>query len=105
MNLSLNAADSGAFMQVYYKMNAYLTKAMAEYAVNNGNGNLSLFDVLMECPDIKGKHVTRLLDIKRNIQKISKLNALEAIEFIVKVIGYGEYLKKQAVMRVKLLTG
>jgi DNA helicase-2/ATP-dependent DNA helicase PcrA len=95
MNLSFDTADSEAFKQVYYKMNAYLSKAMAEYAVSNVNSNGNLFDILLECPDINGKQATRLLEIKRNIRKISKLKAHRAIEFIVDIIGYGEYLKKQ----------
>lgn len=95
MNLSSDAADNEAFMQVYYKMNAYLSKAMAEYAVSNVNSNGNLFDILLECPDINGKQAVKLLEIKKNIRKISKLNAFEAIDFIVDVIGYGEYLKRQ----------
>ena len=96
MELSFDETNTEAFKQVYYKMNAYLSKAMAEYALSNKNSNRSLFDILLEHPNITEKQNNKLLEIKQNILKISKLKALEAIEFIVGVLGYGEYLKKQS---------
>lgn len=93
MELSFNPTNTEAFRQVYYKMNAYLSKVMAEYAINNAKPDRNLFDILLGYPDINEKLNKRLLEIKQNISKISKLEAMEAIEFIVGVLGYGEYLK------------
>lgn len=96
MDISFDAANTEAFRQGYYKMNAFLSKAMVEYAVSNGNPNRNLFDILMEYPDISERQNYKLPEIKQNILKISKMKALEAIEFIVEVLGYGEYIKKQS---------
>lgn len=96
MELSFNPTNTEAFRQIYYKMNAYLSKAIAEYAISNAKPDTNLFNILLEYPDINEKLNNRLLEIKQNISKISKLKAPEAIEFIVGVLGYGEYLKKQS---------
>ncbi len=96
MDLSFDASNTEAFRQVYYKMNAFLSKAMVEYAVNNGNPNRNLFDVLMEYPDISERQNYKILEIKKNILKMSGMKALEALELIVEVLSYGEYIKNQS---------
>ncbi len=96
MDLSIDEANTEAFRPIYYKMNAFLSKAMFEHAVNNKSSNRSLFDVLMDYPDISDRQNYKLREVKKNILKISKMKALEAIEFIVEVLGYGEYIKKQS---------
>lgn len=96
MDLSFDAANIEAFRQVYYKMNAFLSKAMVEYAVNCESSNRNLFDILMEYPDINQRQNYKLPEIKQNILRISGMKALEAIEFIVEVLGYGEFIKKQS---------
>ncbi len=96
MDLSFDATNIEAFRQVYYKMNAFLSKAMVEYAVNCESSNRNLFDILMEYPDINQRQNYKLPEIKKNILRISRMKALEAIEFIVEVLGYGEFIKKQS---------
>lgn len=96
LELSFDASNKEALRQVYYKMNAFISKAIVEYALNNGNSNRNLFDVLMEYPDISERQKYKLLEIKKNISKMSGMKALEAIEFIIEVVSYGEYLKNQS---------
>ncbi len=96
MDLSFDASNQEAFRQVYYKMNAFLSKAMVEYAVNNGKPNSNLFDVLLEYPEISERQKYKLLEIKQNLIKISGMKALEALEFIFEAMGYGEYIKNQS---------
>jgi DNA helicase-2/ATP-dependent DNA helicase PcrA len=96
MELSFDPTNIEAFRQVYYKMNAYLSKAMVEFAISNDVPNRNLFEILSEYPGLTEKQNRKLLEIKQNILKISKLKALEAIEFIVEVLDYGEYIKKQS---------
>ncbi|HCY38163.1 MAG TPA: hypothetical protein DHV24_13600 [Candidatus Margulisbacteria bacterium] len=95
-DLSNDAANTGAFRQIYYKMNAFLSKVMFEYSVKNRMPNKTLFDTLLEYPDLTEKQYDKILAIKKNFQKMSKLNAHEAIEFIVNALGYGEYINKQS---------
>lgn len=96
MDLSFDLTNVEALRQIYYKMNAFLSKAMMEYAVNDENYGRNLFDVLAEYPDINERVKFKLSEIKQNILKISRMKALEAIEFIVEVIGYGEFIKRQS---------
>ena len=95
MDLSFDASNKEAFQQVYYKVNAFISKSMAEFALNNGNAKRNLFDVLMEYPDINERQKYKLSEIKQNILMLVRMNALEAIEFIVKELNYGQYIEKQ----------
>jgi len=96
LDLSSDASNIDAFRQIYYKVNAFISKAMLEYAVSNVIPGCNLFDILLEYPDINTKRNKKLLEIKLKLIKISKLKALEAIEYVVEVLGYGEYINNQS---------
>ncbi len=95
MNLSQNLNDIEAFSQIYYKMNAYLSKAAIELATANRHTNADLFDALLSISSLNEKQRLKMNEIRYNLVKMSKMKALDAIEFIVNVLEYGDYLKKQ----------
>ncbi len=96
MDLSCNLNDIGAFNQIYYKMNAYLSKAIVEYVIENRHLKQNLFDVLLDYPNLTEKQQLKLKDIKNNLGKVASMKARDAIEFIEHDMEYGEFLKRQS---------
>ncbi|MCX7710733.1 MAG: ATP-dependent helicase [Clostridia bacterium] len=95
-SLASDSTDREAFRQVYFKMNAYLSKAMVEYLDSQVKTTRSIFDVLMEFPDLNPMTRRKLLDLRQNFIKLSRRKPLDAIELIESELGYGEYLNRMS---------
>lgn len=92
INLSFNPADIHALQQIYFKLNAYISKDMMIYANENSRLNTNLFDILTGYPDMPERQKYKLMDIKNNIEKISKMNPPQALEHISDTMEYKKYL-------------
>jgi len=95
MEFSLNQANVKAFREIYHKMNIFISKAMADYAIKNSNTGRNFFDILIGYPGNTEMKNFRLLETKYNIIKMSRMKPEEAIEFIINELGYGNYIKRQ----------
>lgn len=95
-NLAQDPADIEAFRQIYYKMNAYLSKTMVEYLESHDNPGGSVFDALLEHPELNPMTRRKLFDIRYNIKRMLKLKPAEAIELVETELGYGDYLKRMS---------
>ena len=95
LELSKNPSNIDAFKQIYFKMNAYLSKAMLEFVSNSIKSDENIFDALLQYPELNGKSQFRIVDAKKHIEKLKTLSPKAAIDLIVKKLEYGEYLNRQ----------
>ncbi|HHW31208.1 MAG TPA: ATP-dependent helicase [Clostridiaceae bacterium] len=95
MEFSLDQANVKAFREIYYKMNIFISKAMADYAIENSNTGRNFFDILLGYPGNTEMKNIRLLETKHNIIKLSRMKPEEAIDFIMNELGYGNYIIRQ----------
>jgi DNA helicase-2/ATP-dependent DNA helicase PcrA len=93
--LSCDPANTGAFYNIYYKMNAYISRNMAEFAAKNIASTGNVFDSLLRHPDLYSSQEKRILRIKKDIKRLAKMRAGNALECILGDLGYGEYLNRQ----------
>ncbi len=94
LKFSLNPLDSEAFKQIYYKMDAYISKVVFEQAVSSDSSNNNLLYRVLDTPGISQRSQKKLVERGYCLQKIAKMKPLEAIETIEKELGYIKYLKR-----------
>jgi DNA helicase II / ATP-dependent DNA helicase PcrA len=95
LQLALNGRDLEAYEQVYYKMNAYLSKASLEYIKSVWTGDSNIFDVLTGFPALNSKQSGKILQIKKTMNMIAVSKPAIAIELIESALEYSEYLKRK----------
>lgn len=94
IKLSEDMTDPKLYESVYYKLNSYLKKSYLNYAYQTGV-NESVFDAILESPDLKDFQVNRILELKDSFLALKKMDMDKKIHFIDKVIGYGVYLSER----------
>ncbi len=95
-NLSADGADLKAFRQIYYKLNAYLSRAMYEYVAQYKKPNQNVFDRLIQFPDMDPRTKKKIPGIKEDMGEIAEMEPLKAIEFIEDTYDYRKYLENRS---------
>lgn len=86
IRLAKASDDINAFEKIYYKMNCRITKQMFEFVKRNLSS--SIFDTLLEFPDLRDKVKERIQVLKFCFNKLKDLHPLSAIEYIENQLGY-----------------
>jgi DNA helicase-2/ATP-dependent DNA helicase PcrA len=91
IKVALVPNDIQSFERIYYKMNAYLSKAQLHYIKEHYNG-INLFESLVMLPDLENFKLKNLRKIKAHFEYLTKLTPAMAIEFIEDELNYRAYL-------------
>jgi DNA helicase II / ATP-dependent DNA helicase PcrA len=94
IKLSFDCSDVRAFEKLYYKMNAYISKAMLEFVINNIKEGQNLFDVLRMYPGLNERIERKIIKIKSLIDSIKILNPHNAIRIIEETLEYKKHLNR-----------
>src|SRR5699024_6211808 len=84
------------YEKIYYKIKGYISKRQINYA-RKLNSNLSVFDRIMDFPDINNYYMKNLRELKSDFEKIKVLKPNEAIEYIEYELGYDGYLRENSI--------
>jgi DNA helicase II / ATP-dependent DNA helicase PcrA len=93
LKLAMDETDIEAFEQIYFKMNAYISKAMVEHIKYPKHWRKNVFDSILTFPKIHSKQFKIIETLKRDFRALKKSDAYNAIEIIENNLNYSEYLK------------
>lgn len=91
MRVAMAPNDIDRFERIYYKMNAYISKAQIQYIKDNSTG-IHVLDTLMMHPDLEKFKLQNLRKLKANFDYLSTLKPDVAINFIEDELNYKSYL-------------
>ncbi len=93
--LSYNPGDLNAFSRVYYKMGAYISRQMLDFALGNTPAGGSVFDTLCDAPT-EGMSTARVVYAGRQIARLRGLPSPRALEVMLDDLGYLDFLTQRA---------
>ncbi|WP_297629815.1 ATP-dependent helicase [uncultured Clostridium sp.] len=95
LTLALDIRSKENFLRVINKPFRYVSKANIEY-IKNYKGDLNPFDALINKTDIHAFQKSKLEDLKKDINYLSKISLGSAIQFIISDLDYIDYLQEYA---------
>ncbi|MBP3653962.1 MAG: ATP-dependent helicase [Oscillospiraceae bacterium] len=106
IRLSQNQTDSEAFLRVYYKFSAGITKKAALAAVEHSRGEYPLMALLSEDMSLSEWTRTKCKGLYTHLLSMQNERADKAIYRIVHFMGYGDYLEDSGgdMSRIGILT-
>ena len=96
IRLALDGQDSDAFLRVYYKFNAGITKNAAEQAVRCRD-ELTLMERLSEDDTLSEWSRRKCKALQTHLSALPEERADRAVYRIVNFMGYGEYLQQRGI--------
>ena len=82
-------------MQIYFKINTYVGKVVAEKAcVISKEKNISLLDAVLQCPQTPKGTVKSVKEIKLHMKNLANENGASGLFRIINAMGYKDYLEK-----------
>lgn len=96
IRLALDPADGEIFLRVYYKLGAGITKAAAEHAVREGEGE-PLLAVLSEYDSLSHYARGKCRALQTHLEHMLDESADKAVYRILHFMGYGEYLQQRGI--------
>ena len=94
INLAHNPADIVSFKQIYFKLNAYITRQQYEQAAQNLAQSANVFDAVLSVENLKEIASARIIRIKAHMAKLKLMEPGKAVQFILETLEYAAYLKK-----------
>lgn len=91
LRLSENPKDTDAFMQIYYKLGAYLSLEQASQACVLGYCD-SVWDALLEDDELPEWRKNTLYKLRKNARRLEKLPFAKRIPFILEDMDYDAYV-------------
>lgn len=97
-----NNCDTEAFMQIYYKINTHLSKAVAQAACDYCNREgMNVLDAVWEVGKVGMGTLKSCKAMKSHLMSLVTERADKAIFRIVNYMGYGEYMDRMGTSRSK----
>jgi len=97
-----NNCDTEAFMQIYYKINTHLSKAVAQAACEYCNREgMNVLDAVWEVGKVGMGTLKSCKTMKSHFMSLVTERADKAIFRIVNYMGYGEYMDRMGTSRSK----
>jgi DNA helicase-2/ATP-dependent DNA helicase PcrA len=97
-----NNCDTEAFMQIYYKINTHLSKAVAQAACDYCNREgMNVLDAVWEVGKIGMGTLKSCKAMKSHFMSLVTERGDKAIFRIVNYMGYGEYMDRMGINRSK----
>ena len=95
MIFSKDTSNMKIYETIYYKARGFISKKQINYA-KTLNYDLSVFDRIMDFPEISNFYKSTLRELKSDFKKLSKLHPSKAIHFIEHDLEYERYLKENS---------
>ncbi|MCI6487822.1 MAG: ATP-dependent helicase [Clostridiales bacterium] len=95
IRFALDQTDGQLFMNLYYKLNARLSKQEAQEAVRRCPESMSVLEYLAEDFSLSGFKRKQCRALLTHMNNMLTENAGSAVYRIVKYMGYGAYLKQR----------
>ncbi|MCM3766969.1 ATP-dependent helicase [Neobacillus niacini] len=95
MRLSFNENKLSVFMDIYKRLNLYLSKEQVA-VLNQGFRQDSVFDILLQLPNLKDYQVRRIRETKQIFQEMRGEVPLHALRTIRYGLGYEDTLLKMS---------
>lgn len=95
LQLAQDPKSLDAYEQVYYKMNAFLSRESLDYIKGTWSEEESVFDVLLGFPSLNSHQAQKILRIRQVLQMVAKSRPARAIELIEEALEYTEYLRRK----------
>lgn len=93
--LARNPADIAALKQIYYKLNAYVSRENFDQAAAILlQGAPSALEALAACPGLRDGAADRLKKLKKDLAVLPGLAPDAAVQHVMDKLGYAQYLKK-----------
>lgn len=94
LNFSRDLSDIDLYEKFYFKLKGYISKRHIEYLKRNRGKNV--FNILKNYPDLPSYYHKNINGLLVGFKKIARVDVYEAIDYIDKEMGYGDYLKENA---------
>ncbi|GAE87549.1 ATP-dependent helicase [Acetivibrio straminisolvens] len=94
IRLALDPFDVEAFGQIYYKTNAFISREMYEYVVENMGKGKGAIETLLNYPNIPKDTFEAIKYLAGQIETIDYFKPLKAVEFIEKECEYEKYIRR-----------
>ena len=100
LRLYRNPADTDAFLRVYYRMSAYISREDADFVRRNSDRGESVFDILMLknqqdgfSENGKGGNTARLQFLKYMISRLGDIPPLDMLKSMETDLGYLDFIR------------
>lgn len=105
IRLAADPADTELFLQVYYKLNTYIRRQLAQEIVKiSQEKQISVWDAAQQCEGVDGYVKGSIRSIQTHMQHLLKEPPVRAIHRITQFMGYQDYLTRSEVKDTKLDT-
>lgn len=95
LRLADNPLDGEAFLSLYYKIGAYISKEQALIASEAGAAR-SVWDALANDPDLPDWRADQLRGLAKKWKRLQRLPFGSKISYIEKELNYGDYVREWA---------
>ena len=95
-DLSERPDDIDAFSKIYFKLNAFLSRAVLQYVIKKSAPGKNVFDIVLSYPQLNADSYDRIALIREIVKKLSKLHPAEMIDAIENGLGYLQYLAQNS---------
>ena len=103
IRFSLDPLDTELFLQIYYKMKTYLSKALAEQACfESRKHKLPVIDAALRYCNLPKGTVSSLQELKDHLKNLPKDKADQAVGRITRQMGYNNYLERNKMNEGKI---
>lgn len=105
IRLAANPADTELFLQVYYKLNTYIRRQLAQEIVKiSQERQISVWDAAQQCDGVDGYVKGSIRSIQTHMQHLLEEPPVRAIHRITQFMGYQDYLTRSEIKDTKLDT-
>ena len=94
LNFSRDLSDIDLYEKFYFKLKGYISKRHIEYLKRNRGKNV--FNILKNYPDLPSYYHKNINGLLVGFKKIARISVYDAINYIDKEMGYGDYLRENA---------
>ena len=103
IRFAMNPKDTELFMQIYFKLNLYINKQNAiRFCEISGEKDMPVLEVAVRYGDFPDYTVRSIQEIRMHLELVQKEAADKAVNRIVKLMGYGEYLERMGLNEGKI---
>ena len=105
LRLAADPADTELFLQVYYKLNTYIRRQLAQEIVKiSQEKQISVWDAAQQCEGVDGYVKGSIRSIQTHMQHLLEEPPVRAIHRITQFMGYQDYLTRSEIKDTKLDT-
>lgn len=105
IRLAADPADTELFLQVYYKLNTYIRRQLAQEIVKiSQEKQISVWDAAQQCEGVDGYVKGSIRSIQTHMQHLLEEPPVRAIHRITQFMGYQDYLTRSEIKDTKLDT-